>query len=97
MLTSEKIRRKRQQILTWLDEHQIAYQDCADIAREGLMRSYRGHVYLDTQETHPKYQKLVDFLEYPDGKMTFKNVRFLLLTLDIVMKNAHHDEPGYWD
>lgn len=77
-----------------LDEHQIEYQNCTDIAQESLMGSYRGHLYLDIQESHPKYQKLVQFLEYPDGTMKFKVARFLLSPLGIAIKSSHHDEPG---
>jgi hypothetical protein len=39
----------------------------------------------------------VDYLEYPDGTMRFKNVCFYALSLEIAMQNAHHDAPGFWE
>jgi len=37
------------------------------------------------------------FLEYPDGTMRFDDVKFYVVPLQDPMKNAHHDEPGFWE
>ena len=63
------------------------------------MRSYAGEVFIDVpfDETNLQYQKVQVFLEYPDGTMRFDGVKFYVVTLEFAMKNAHHDEPGFWE
>ncbi|MFM0378479.1 hypothetical protein PQQ72_15840 [Paraburkholderia strydomiana] len=61
------------------------------------MRSYAGEVFIDApfDETNPQYQKVLAFLEYPDGTMRFDDVKFYVVPLQDAMKNAHRDEPGF--
>ena len=89
----------RQEILAWLDKNNIAYTMCGDIASENGWRAYRGQVYLDVvpDDSNEVYALLNDYLEDKDGKSKFENVIFYILSLEIAMKNAHHDEPGFWD
>jgi hypothetical protein len=89
----------RIQILRGLDEMEIRWEPCGEIASEYRWASYDGSVYIDVpfDTLDPLYQKLAAFLEYPDGTMRFPDTRFFVLSLDVAMKNAHHDEPGFWD
>lgn len=43
------------------------------------------------------YQTVRYYLEQMDGTMRFPTVRFYVLPLEHAMKNAHHDEPGFWE
>jgi len=62
------------------------------------MRSYAGEVYIDVpfDESDSQYQKVQAFLEYPDGTIRLEGVKFYVVTLEFAMKNAHHDDPGFW-
>ncbi|TCF97861.1 hypothetical protein BZM26_28950 [Paraburkholderia strydomiana] len=63
------------------------------------MGSYAGEVFIDVpyDEADPMYQKVQAFLEFPDGTMRFDDVRFWIVFLEHAMKNARHDEPGFWE
>ena len=89
----------REKVIAWLDGNGVAWQPCGDIANPNLMLPYEGQIYVDVpfDEKSPGYQKLSSFLEYPDGTMRLPGVFFWCLPLDVAMKNAHHDEPGFWD
>jgi hypothetical protein len=89
----------RKQILEHLTTMSILWECCASFANENAIDSYNGRVYIELpiNEDCPRYQSLVDYLEYPDGTMRFKNVRFYALSLEIAMQNAHHDAPGFWE
>lgn len=89
----------RKHILQWLDSEGIAWCPCGDYARENVLRSYAGQVFVDVpfDEQDGRYRKLQSFLEFPDGKMRFEKVKFYVVTLGAALKNAHHDEPGFWD
>jgi hypothetical protein len=89
----------RKKVLAWLDNNQIAYQLCGDVAREDGWAGYRGQIYIDVpfDDNDLTYQKLREFLENPDGTMKIPGVDFCYLPLDHAMKNAHHDEPGFWE
>lgn len=86
-------------VIRWLDDNRIAWHPCGDVADVNYMRSYAGHIYIDVpfDETDPVYQKLRAYLENPDGSMRRPGVLFFALQLHIAMKNAHHDEPGFWE
>lgn len=94
--TKDEARRK---ILDWLDMQGIGWTMCGDYANVHVMASYQGQIYLDVpyDETDPTYCKLRDYLEYPDGTIRHQNVRFYICSLEMAMKNAEHDEPGFWD
>lgn len=89
----------RRQIIEWLDQNQIAWQPCGPIANENCWESYRGQIYLDVpyDQNLDAYQHLEAFLENPDGSMRFPEVEFWRLSLNLAMKNSHHDEPGFWE
>jgi hypothetical protein len=89
----------RDEIITNLDNLGIPWTKCAHIASPNLMCAYLGQVYLDVpfDKDLPLYQTLETYLEYPDGSMRFPSVRFGYLPLEMAMKNAHHDEPGFWE
>ncbi|AJE03574.1 hypothetical protein [Geobacter pickeringii] len=90
---------RRAKVLAWLDEHGITWQECGPVASTTSFRSYLGEVYIDIpfDEADELYCLVRNYLENPDGTMRDENVRFYYLPLEIAMKNAHHDEPGFWD
>ena len=93
----------RKKIIQFMDKNQIPYQMCfmAQPTNGTLMLSmpYRGELYIDIpyDESNPCYKKLESFLENPDGSMKLPNVKFWYYPLEEAMKNAEHDEPGFWD
>ena len=89
----------REKILKNLTKMGVTWLSCGGFADENYMASYAGQVYLDVpfEKDLPLYQTLETYLEHPDGTMRFENVRFYVLRLEIAMKNAHHDEPGFWE
>ncbi|SDC56211.1 hypothetical protein [Paraburkholderia lycopersici] len=89
----------RSHIMRWLDREGIEWRECGQVASETVMRSYAGEIFINVpfDETDDQYRKLQAFLEYPDGTMRFEDVRFYVVSLQFAMKNAHHDEPGFWD
>lgn len=89
----------RKKILDDLTNMGVEWLCCGGFASENCMMSYAGQVYLDVpfEKDLPLYQKVEAYLEHPDGTMRFENVRFYALPLQVAMKNAHHDEPGFWE
>lgn len=89
----------RQEITNWLDAHAIAWEPCGPVASVNSMSSYRGQIYLDVpfDESDPAYDMLRNYLEKPDGSMAAKGVKFCYYPLSEAIKNAHHDEPGFWE
>lgn len=85
--------------MTGLDAHHIAWSPCGHFADENLMVGYRGQIYIDLpfDKALPDYQALEAFLEKPDGFMRLPNTCFIYCPLEVAMKNAHHDEPGFWE
>lgn len=90
---------RRKQVLKWFDAHGVPWQKCGPVARENGFDSYLGEVYIDVpfDENDQQYCKVRDYLENPDGSMRFKSVMFCYLPLEHAMRNAHHDEPGFWE
>lgn len=89
----------RAAIVAWLVTHGYAWQPCGEIANEHVIRGYRGSIYIDIpyDQDNPAYRALEAFLENPDGSLRMPHLCFLVLDLDFAKKNAHHDEPGFWD
>ena len=89
----------RRRILQWFDSESVGWCECGPYASETLMRSYAGEVFIDVpfDEGDAQYQKVQAFLENPDGTMRFEDVKFYVVPLEHAMKNAHHDEPGFWE
>jgi len=89
----------RAAIIAWLEARGYAWAPCGEVADERVMRSYGGAIYIDVpfDRDDPSYRELEAFIEYPDGTLRFPHMRFLVIGLDYARKNAHHDEPGFWD
>lgn len=89
----------RKIILDWFIANDIPHCGCGPFASENRLDSYRGQIYLDVpyDKTDPVFQKVKSFLEHLDGSSKFEGAWFCYLPLDICMKNAHHDEPGFWE
>ena len=89
----------REMICTWLTEHNLPWESCAEIANENLMISHRGQIYLDIpyDESNPDYILACDYLEDSEGNCRFDPVAWWYLSLEVAMQNAHHDEPGFWE
>lgn len=89
----------RQKVLDDLTQMGVIWDSCAEFTNEDCMVRYAGQVYLDTpfDAELPLYQTLEKYLEHPDGSMRFEQVRFYVVPLRAAMKNAHHDEPGFWE
>ena len=82
-----------------MDDNNIKWQPCAGIADVSVMEdSYAGSIYVDVlfDTILPEYQKLVSFLEHPNGSRMFPDVLLCGLLLEVAMKNAEHDEPEFW-
>ena len=89
----------RDEVLAWLDQHQIGWQPCGPYARPPNMPGWLGQVYLDVpfDASLAAYRTLRDYLELPDGSMRQAGVRFYALPLESANANAEHDEPGFWE
>lgn len=89
----------RVSVLGWFDEHGVPWRECGPFANPNVMVPYLGQVYLDVpyDDSLPEYCLLRNYLEYPDGTMRHAGVRFYAMPLDYAMRNAEHDEPGFWE
>ena len=90
---------KREQLLRWLDVHQIAWEKADLFASECGFRAYRGSIYVDVpyDEQNAQFQLLKGHLENESGEMLDPEITLYYVPLEEAMKNAHHDEPGFWD
>lgn len=90
---------ERKDLIDWLKLEGIGWSPCGGIADENCMVSYMGQIYLDVpfDLADPQYQKVAAKLENPDGSPRNPRVKFFYLPLSRAMKNAHHDEPGFWE
>ncbi|WP_312374074.1 hypothetical protein [Stutzerimonas nitrititolerans] len=89
----------RQAIIHWLEENGIAWKPCAGFAKVNHIPSYRGQIYIDLpfDRSLAAYKQLESFLENLDGSMRLPGATFAYLPLEMAMKNAEHDEKGFWD
>ena len=89
----------RAEVIAWLDEHHIGWQQCGKVACLHMMIPYLGDLYIDLpyEQSLAEYRALEAFLENLDGTMRLPGVRFCYQPLARAMKNAHHDEPGFWE
>jgi hypothetical protein len=89
----------RAAVLAWLDAHAVPWRECGPFADPRVMAPWLGQVWIDVpyDEALPEYRLLRDYLENPDGTMRHDGVRFHAMPLDYAMRNAEHDEPGFWE
>lgn len=89
----------REAIISWLDARGYGWNLCGEVASERVMRSYRGSIYIDVpfDRDDLAYRELEAFLEFEDGSLRLPHMRFLVIDLEHARKNAHHDEPGFWE
>lgn len=85
--------------LQWLAASNIPFQPCGGVASENAIMSYPGLYYIDVpmNENHPTYRQLLAYFENEDGTPKDPLCVLYAYTLENAMKNAHHDEPGFWD
>lgn len=90
---------QRIDLIAWLDTHGIGWCPCEGFASENCMCSYQGDIYIDLpfDRADPVYQELSEHLENPDETRKIPGVTFCYLPLKSAMRNAHHDEPGFWE
>lgn len=69
------------------------------VVDERVMASYAGQVYIDVPYVAggEAYRVVQAFLEFPDGTLRFSAIRFWVVSLELAMKNTHHDEPRFWE
>jgi len=91
--------KRRKKVLKWFDKHGIPWQMCGPQASENGFSSYLGEIYIDVpyDENNPQYQRIIKYLENPDGTMRDEHIGFYYMTFEQAMVNAHHDKPGYWE
>lgn len=90
----------RAELMQWLDEQGIAWEKCGPFVTGYFSFGYLGDIYIDVpyDEKNPQYQLVRDRIENPDGTMRdHDHIRWYYLPLEHAMKNAHQDEPGYWE
>ena len=89
----------RANVINFLNEHSIGWQECGEFANDDCLMSYQGQIYVDLElnEKDEKYRILQKFLENPDGSMRHTNITFWLLTLERALTNKAHDEDGFWE
>ncbi|MFA5461165.1 MAG: hypothetical protein WC274_03695 [Sulfurimonas sp.] len=90
---------KRNELLVWLNDNDIPYKMCGPIASEYGWSAYRGQLYIDLpmDETNEKYKLIDNHLTTEEDNFKIEGIEFYYLPLEVAMKNAHHDEPGFWD
>ena len=83
----------RTEILENLKALEIPHKPCLDFYHPDGFNRFIGQIYLDVpyDENLPLYQKLQQYLEYPDGTMRFPTVRFLILPLEKALVNKDYD------
>jgi len=89
----------RQELISWLDFNGIGWESCGHVASETGWLSYSGNIYVDVpwDETNPLFAKFQAKLETPDGTPRNPLVKIWACSLEQAMKNAHHDEPDFWE
>ena len=88
----------RQQLISWLNDNKIEWVACGHIASESGWQAYSGNIYIDVplDETDSQFVKLQNHLETPEGEPRNPQVKLWAYDISDAMKNAHHDEPGFW-
>lgn len=89
----------RRQFIQWLREQDIGYEPVAHFASESGWMAYNGNIYIDVpfDKSNDQYEMVRQHLEHDDGTPRNPKVRFWFCALEDALKNAHHDEPGFWE
>ena len=89
----------RKELIEWLDENRIDWQECGHFASETGWQAYGGNIYIDVpwDESDDKFVIVQQRLENADGTPRDPRVKFWAVDLAEAQKNAHHDEPGFWE
>ncbi|WP_038250923.1 hypothetical protein [Ghiorsea bivora] len=94
---------RRKRVISFLESHGISYRMCfPPQPTNGMVvisGRYKGEIYVDVEfdDANETYKLLNNYLEDECGKPRIHNVLFWYYKLELAMKNAKHDEPGYWD
>jgi hypothetical protein len=88
----------RSALIAWLDQQGYAWVPCGGFADVRVMWPYAGQIALEQPyDQSTRYGALRERLELPDGQMRDPGVRFCVMPLTYALRNAEHDEPGYWE
>ena len=89
--------KNRAELLIWLDDNNIAYEECFGAASDNGFESYRGQLYIDVvfDETLDKYNLLNNRIELQDGILRFDGIRLWTLPLSMAMENSYMDDADY--
>jgi hypothetical protein len=89
----------RAEFIHWLEERYVGYEPVAHFACESGFRAYNGCIYVDVpfDESDRRYEMVRHHLEHGDGQPRNPRVKFWVCALEDALKNAHHDEPGFWE
>ena len=89
--------KNRAELLEWLDNNNISYEECFGIASDNGFEGYRGQLYIDVifDETLDIYNLLNDHIEPQDGVFRFEGIGLWILPLSMAMKNSYMDDPDY--
>ncbi|PXW98706.1 hypothetical protein C7444_102186 [Sphaerotilus hippei] len=81
----------------FLDQEGVIWQCCGPMRSDNGFGPYEGQIHIDIayDPAEPRCRRILDRLEHPDGRMKDPMVSLWLMTLDLAMRNAHHDEPGF--
>lgn len=84
----------RQQVCQWLTEQQIPWMPCMPRDDDEVMFEYEGSIYIDVPFAieDPQYQKVQQYLEYPDGRMRYPGIHFYYLPLSQAMQHADENQ-----
>lgn len=87
----------RDELLEWLDNNNIGYEECFSFASDNGFESYRGQLYIDIEvdETKDVCKKLKDYIKPDDGDLRFEGIDLWTLSLSLAMKYAYRDEDDY--
>lgn len=79
---------KRQELMTWLEQNEIPYQECMGLEEESVIESYMGDLYIDVpfDIANPLFNKLSEHLEDEEGEMKIDGVLFFTLSYELALE-----------
>lgn len=80
----------RTEILENLKQMEIPFKPCLGFYHPNDFGRWCGQIYLDVpyDENLPMYQRLKEYLEFPDNSMRFETVKFYILKLEQAIDHA---------